>query len=94
MTAIAQNKKVRTNVYLDFNMKNKAQELFKTYGMGLSDAFNMFLSQSVLERGIPFQVKIPNDVTLQAMQDIEDGKNLEDVTLNELVTDMDKIRGA
>ncbi|MEA1913836.1 MAG: type II toxin-antitoxin system RelB/DinJ family antitoxin [Campylobacterota bacterium] len=94
MTTIAQSKKVRTNVYLDANMKNKAQELFKTYGMGLSDAFNMFLSQSVLERGIPFQVKIPNDVTLQTMQDIEDDKNLEDVTLNEFVADMDKIRSA
>jgi len=64
-------------VYLDANMKSKAQELFSTYGIGLSDAFNMFLSQSVLERGIPFQVKIPNDVTQQAMQDIEDNKNLE-----------------
>ena len=86
--------KVRTNVYLDASMKEKAQEIFKTYGMGLSDAFNMFLSQSVLERGIPFQVKIPNDVTLQAMQDVEDDKNMEEISLDQLVKDMDKIRRA
>jgi DNA-damage-inducible protein J len=86
--------KVRTNVYLDANMKQKAQDIFKTYGMGLSDAFNMFLSQSVLERGIPFQIKIPNDVTLQAMQDVDNGKNMVDTSLDNLVKDMDKIRGA
>lgn len=86
--------KVRTNVYLDASMKEKAQEIFKTYGMGLSDAFNMFLSQSVLERGIPFQVKIPNDVTLQAMQDAEDGKNMEEVSFDQLVKDMNKVRSA
>jgi DNA-damage-inducible protein J len=86
--------KVRTNVYLDASMKEKAQEIFKTYGMGLSDAFNIFLSQSVLERGIPFQVKIPNDVTLQAMQDVEDGKNMEEVSFDQLVKDMDKVRSA
>jgi DNA-damage-inducible protein J len=66
-------KKVRTNVYLDAIMKEKAQEVFKTYGMGLSDAFNIFLSQSVMEKGIPFQIKIPNKETLQAMQDVEAG---------------------
>jgi len=48
------NKKIRTNDYLDVNIKKKAQEIFKQYGMGLSDAFNIFLSQVVMEKGIPF----------------------------------------
>lgn len=76
--------KVRTNVYLDAEMKKKAQEIFKVYGMGLSDAFNMFLSQSVLERGIPFEVKIPNEKTIEAIEDARDGKNMKKVTLDEL----------
>jgi len=91
---ITSSKKVRTNVYLDANMKKKAQEIFKTYGMGLSDAFNVFLSQSVLERGIPFQIKIPNEETLKAMKEVEEEKNLEEVTFEQLVKDMDVIRGA
>ncbi len=76
--------KVRTNVYLDAEMKKKAQEIFKVYGMGLSDAFNMFLSQSVLERGIPFEVKIPNEKTIEAIKDARNGKNMTKVTLDEL----------
>jgi DNA-damage-inducible protein J len=80
----AANEKTRTNVYLDTEMKKKAQAIFKQYGMGLSDAFNIFLSQSVMERGIPFQIKIPNDDTAQIIQDAREGKNMTKVSLNEL----------
>ncbi len=92
MTATPQ--KVRTNVYLDAKIKEKAQKIFQAYGLGLSEAFNIFLSQAVLEKGIPFQIKIPNDVTLEAMRDVEEGKNLEEVTLDTLLTDMKKARSA
>ena len=83
MTATA-NKKIRTNVYLDVAMKKKAQDVFKQYGMGLSDAFNIFLAQSVMEKGIPFSVKIPNEETARAIQDAREGKNMTRVSLDEL----------
>ena len=83
MTA-AKNEKTRTNVYLDTAMKKKAQEIFKQYGMGLSDAFNIFLSQSVMEKGIPFQIKIPNDETEQVIKDAREGKNMTKVSLDDL----------
>ncbi len=81
MTSI---KKVRTNVYLDAEIKAKAQEIFKHYNMGLSDAFNIFLAQSVLERGLPFEVKLPNDETLDAIKDARNGKNMDSVSLKDL----------
>ena len=85
--AITSNK-IRTNVYLDSDTKQKAQEIFKQYGMGLSDAFNIFLSQSVLERGIPFKIKIPNDVTVQAIKDARENKNMSKVSLKDLKKDL------
>ncbi len=83
MTATA-NEKTRTNVYLDTAMKKKAQEIFKQYGMGLSDAFNIFLSQSVMEKGIPFQIKIPNKETAEVIKDAREGKNMTKVSLEDL----------
>jgi DNA-damage-inducible protein J len=83
MTAVA-NEKTRTNVYLDTAMKKKAQKIFKQYGMGLSDAFNIFLTQSVMEKGIPFQIKIPNDETAKVIQDARDGKNMTKISLDDL----------
>lgn len=76
--------KVRTNVYLDATIKEKAQEIFKQYGLGLSEAFNIFLTQSVLERGIPFEIKIPNDETLKAIKDARANKNMTKVSLEDL----------
>jgi DNA-damage-inducible protein J len=73
--------KIRTNVYLDATTKEKAQEIFKQYGLGLSEAFNIFLTQSVLQRGIPFEIKIPNDETLEAIKDARAKKNMSKVIL-------------
>lgn len=76
--------KTRTNVYLDTDLKEKAKEIYKHYGLSLSEAVNMFLAQSVFSRGLPFELKLPNDETLQAMRDVETGENYEDITLDEL----------
>ena len=76
--------KSRTNVYLDSNLKEQAKEIYKHYGLSLSEAVNMFLAQSVFNRGLPFEVKIPNDMTLEAMKDVETGENYEEVALEDL----------
>ncbi len=76
--------KSRTNVYLDVKLKKQAKEIYKHYGLSLSEAVNIFLAQSVFSRGLPFEVKIPNDMTLQAMKDVESGENYEEVSLEDL----------
>lgn len=86
--------RVRTNVYLDSDMKAKAKEIFKMYGLGLSEAFNMFLSQSVLERGIPFQVKIPNETTRKAIEETRAGINTEEISFEDFKKELDEIRSA
>jgi DNA-damage-inducible protein J len=37
-------------------VKKQAEELFRSLGISLSDAFNMFACQAIRERGIPFTV--------------------------------------
>ena len=76
--------KIRTNVYLDSEMKKQAKNIFKRYGVSLSDAINMFLTQSVMERGLPFEMKLPNDETIQAIEDARNGVNSDTITLKDL----------
>ena len=76
--------KIRTNVYLDSEMKEQAKNIFKRYGVSLSDAINMFLTQSVMERGLPFEMKLPNDETIQAIEDARNGVNSDTITLKDL----------
>ncbi len=50
-------KKVNTNISLDPNLKKEAVELFASFGLDLSTAIGMFLSQSVREGKIPFEIR-------------------------------------
>ena len=38
--------KVRSNVYLDTELKESAREIFKKYGLSLSDSINFLLKQT------------------------------------------------
>lgn len=80
--------KIRTNVYLDQETKIKAQELFNQYHISLSDAINMFLSQSVLNQGLPFEMKIPNKDTMRVIKDIQNNRNIEEITLDDLKSEL------
>jgi len=42
--------KIRSNVYLDKELKEKAKEIFKEYGLSLSDGINLLLNRVVNNR--------------------------------------------
>ena len=77
-------KKIRTNLSLDKEAKEKAKKIFEKYGLSLSEAVNIFLYQSIYSNGIPFRIEIPNEETVKAMENVREGKNLEEVTLDQL----------
>ena len=70
--------KVSTSISIDSEVKEKAQELFAEFGMDLSTAINVFLKQSIYERGIPFAIRrdLPNETTLKAMDDAENDEHM------------------
>jgi len=73
-----------TSVKLEKDVKNEAKKIFKELGLTMGDAFNLFLYQVTLNRGLPFEVKLPNDETAKAMKEARDGVNLEDISLEDL----------
>ena len=44
--------KIRSNVYLDKELKEKAKEIFKEYGLSLSDGINMLLNRVVKNKDL------------------------------------------
>lgn len=60
---------VPTQIRIDADIKKQSTKIFKSLGMDLSSAINIFLSQSVLRGGLPFSVELPhyNKDTLAAM---------------------------
>ena len=62
------------NMRMEEQKKADAEALYRTLGMTLPQAVNMFISQSLLVGGIPFDVRIPrfNQETEAAMKEAED----------------------
>ena len=56
--------------------KTQSNAIFQHLGITMSDAINMFLRQSILRGGLPFELIIPkyNEVTLAALADMEQSK--------------------
>ncbi|MDR1070545.1 MAG: type II toxin-antitoxin system RelB/DinJ family antitoxin [Gracilibacteraceae bacterium] len=56
--------------------KVQSSAIFQQLGITMSDAINMFLRQSILHGGLPFELKIPryNKITLAALADMERSK--------------------
>lgn len=62
------------SIRVNENLKEQAQELFKDWGLDMSTAVNIFLSQTVREQRIPFVIggEIPNAETIAAMEEVEE----------------------
>ncbi|SCN46560.1 RelB antitoxin [methanotrophic endosymbiont of Bathymodiolus azoricus (Menez Gwen)] len=76
--------KETTSIKLDKDSKEKAKLIFKELGITMGEAFNMFLSQVNLHHGLPFEMKIPNEVTKKVIKEARQGKNVDDFSLDEL----------
>ena len=84
------------SIRMDSNLKAAAEELYEELGMNLSTAFNIFVRQSLRERGIPFKITegTPNKEIVSAMLEAEriaknpNVKGYHDV--DELFADLDK----
>ena len=59
---------------IDAETKADAEQLFASFGITVSEAVNIFLHQSLLAGGLPFNVRMPryNEETEAAIQEARD----------------------
>ena len=70
-------------------LKSEAEAILKEVGLSSSEAMRLFLHQIVSQRGLPFEVKIPNAETIAAIESIQAGKGLKVDSIEELFDDAD-----
>ena len=61
---------------VDAKLKAQAEGVLEKLGLNASDAIRLFYRQVALQKGLPFDVKLPNAATRRAMKDVKEGKNL------------------
>jgi len=55
--------KVQTSLRIDKDSLSEAKEILNEVGMNFSEAVNIFTKMIVKHKGLPFEVKIPNNET-------------------------------
>jgi DNA-damage-inducible protein J len=69
---MALNATVRARV--DTQLKNDVEEILGQIGLSTSQAITLFLKRIKYEKGIPFELKVPNARTLNAMREADDNE--------------------
>ena len=74
---------------IDPELKRDAEEVFKELGLTATQAITLFYKQVELECGLPFAVRVPNDVTMEALEQARTRQELETFnTLDDLFDDL------
>lgn len=78
------------NFRVDEDTKAQARRVFDNLGMSFSQGIMLFLRQVILNQGIPFDLKIPNELTAKTLKMSEAGEDLHTVSsVDELFKDLD-----
>ncbi|RLA55584.1 MAG: type II toxin-antitoxin system antitoxin, RelB/DinJ family [Gammaproteobacteria bacterium] len=65
-------------------LKGDVEQILSKLGISTTQAITMFFEQIKINRGIPFALQLPNDETVEAMQDARNNNNLEPLDLNKI----------
>ena len=75
---------------IDPEVKNNAQNILSKLNITMSEAISIFLTQVSLNRGIPFDIKIPNDLTSDTLLKSENEEEVHKVSsVDELFQELD-----
>jgi len=58
------------------DLKNEVNSILDTLGLTASEAIKLYYKQIALNHGLPFDVKIPNAETAEAISEAKTGKGL------------------
>lgn len=69
-------------------LKATVEKVLAKLGLSTSEAINLYFSQIALHKGLPFDVKIPNRATKQAIKEARSGKGMRVMSVEELMRNL------
>ena len=85
------NKTATIQARIDPIVKKNAKSVFDRLNISMSEAISIFLTQVSLDKGIPFEIKIPNETTAKTLKNTGERKNLHRVkNAKELFEELDR----
>ena len=72
------------------DLKKQAETILQELGIPLSVAYDLFYRQIVTYRGLPFEIRLPNQTTIDAMEDAREGRGTRYDTVEDMFADMEE----
>ena len=70
------NKTAVISARIDPGLKHNVEQILNDLGLNMTQAITLFFKQVELQQGLPFDVKIPNEITLSALEDARTRRDL------------------
>ena len=67
-------KSATARALIDPDVKKEAEAILKELCLSVSNAYELFYRQVIANRGLPFELKVPNDKTMKAIENSRLGK--------------------
>jgi DNA-damage-inducible protein J len=84
------NKKTATvRARMEPELKQETERILDQLGLNTTEAIRIFFKQVNLQRGLPFEIKIPNETTDNTISEAKEGENMKSFdTAEELFEDL------
>jgi DNA-damage-inducible protein J len=74
---------------IDTDTKNRAAEALEAMGLSISDAIRLLMLRVADEHRLPFEVKVPNATTREAIAELDAGKGKRVANVAALMMDLE-----
>lgn len=71
------------------NLKQETEKMLSDLGLNMTQAITLFLQQVRLQRGLPFDVKLPTDATKKALDELKTTKGEKFSSVDALFDDLE-----
>lgn len=78
------------HIRVEPTLKSEVEAILEEIGLSTSEAVTLFFKRVKMERGIPFEVKIPNAETRKAIEELESGKGEKYNSIEEMIESLKK----
>ena len=82
------NMKTQTTIRVEETNYHKAKEILDQMGLSYSQAIGVFNSMVVMNKGLPFEVKIPTKRLQKSIDSLNDGNTVEYAGVEEMMKDL------
>jgi DNA-damage-inducible protein J len=82
------SKTATARALLDPEIKKQAEEILRGLGLSVSQSYELFYRQVIAQRGLPFELHIPNEKTMKAIENSRRGHGKTFSSTDELFEDL------